>query len=92
MICPICRGVRVVWRGYHPEPCPEWGGCGIAHCCDWHQPSAFECAVEIAAGRESATERRTEAEVGSRATNRPSEAKGASQRRSAAHTAPTVEW
>jgi hypothetical protein len=92
MICPICQGARVVWRGYHAEPCPECGGCGVAHCCDGHQPSAHDGAVEIAAGCESAAGPRTEAGAGSRGINRPSEAKGASQRRSAAHRAPPVEW
>ena len=41
MICPTCHGKGYVRSPYIPDlglwvhsPCPDCGGCGIAHCCD----------------------------------------------------------
>lgn len=47
MRCDTCHGVGKVWSGPfltpHGEragmmiPCPDCGGCGVAHCCDGMQ-------------------------------------------------------
>jgi hypothetical protein len=36
MICEACHGQQAF------PPCPECGGCGIAHCCD----GLVECSAE----------------------------------------------
>lgn len=41
MICPTCHGEHYILRGRDPVtgrparlPCPDCGGCGLAHCCE----------------------------------------------------------
>lgn len=48
MICEPCRGRGLILDKVTlaPRPCPQCGGCGVAHCCDGDQPSIRDWEVE----------------------------------------------
>jgi hypothetical protein len=57
MRCNFCDGTGMRPQGAVLLPCPECGGCGVAHCCDGIQAC---CEVEGDARLEGARDSRTD--------------------------------
>lgn len=60
MICERCHGEGMVGSDPSGErtgklvPCPDCGGCGVAHCCEGERP---DCAAKAGGETESLDER-----------------------------------